>query len=161
MWETRVRSLCREDPLEKEMATHSSILAWRIPWLEDLCRLQFMGLQRVGHDWVTWIHFTSIQGLYNIQLKTSMGVLFVPPSDAYVRSFLYLLYTLIKLYYTKVLSDPASSLAPDCIRLLWRTRIPMSYRSATTFQWVITPSWLSGSCRSFCIVILCILATCC
>ena len=51
--------------------------------------------------------------IYNIQLKTSMGVLFLPPSDAYVRSFLYLLYTLIKLYYTKALSDQASSLASD------------------------------------------------
>ena len=49
----------------------------------------------------------------NIQLKTSRGVLFLPPSDAYVRSFLYLLYTLIKLYYTKALSDQALSLAPD------------------------------------------------
>ena len=39
-----------EDPLEKEMATHSSILAWRIPWTEDPDRLQSMGLQRVGHD---------------------------------------------------------------------------------------------------------------
>ena len=43
MWETRVRSLDREDPLEKEMATHSSILAWRIPWTEELCGLQSMG----------------------------------------------------------------------------------------------------------------------
>ena len=58
----------------------------------------------------------------------------MPPSDAYVRSFLYLLYTLIKLYYTKALSDPALSLAPDCIRLLWRPRIPASYCSATTFH---------------------------
>ena len=39
-----------EDPLEKEMATHSSILAWRIPWSEEPGRLQFPGLQRVGHD---------------------------------------------------------------------------------------------------------------
>ena len=45
--------------------------------------------------------------------NTFKGVLFLPPSDAYVRSFLYLLYTLIKLYYTKALSDQASSLAPD------------------------------------------------
>ena len=50
MWETRVSSLGREDPLEKEMATHSSILAWRIPWTEELGRLQSMGSQRVGHD---------------------------------------------------------------------------------------------------------------
>ena len=46
----RVRSLGREDPLEKELATHSSILAWRIPWAERPGRLQSMGLQRVGHD---------------------------------------------------------------------------------------------------------------
>ena len=50
MQETKVRSLCWEDPLEKEMATHSSILAWRIPWAEERDGLQFMGLQRVEHD---------------------------------------------------------------------------------------------------------------
>ena len=50
MQETRVRSLGWEDPLEKEMATHSSILAWRIPWTEEPGRLQSTGLQRVGHD---------------------------------------------------------------------------------------------------------------
>ena len=48
---TQVRSLGQEDPLEKEMATHSSILAWEIPWTEEPGRLQSMGLQRVGHDW--------------------------------------------------------------------------------------------------------------
>ena len=50
MWETRARSLAWEDPLEKEMATHSSTLAWKIPWKEEPGRLQSMGLQRVGHD---------------------------------------------------------------------------------------------------------------
>ena len=49
-WETQVRTLGQEDPLEKEMATHSSILAWRIPWTEEPGRLQFMGSQRVGND---------------------------------------------------------------------------------------------------------------
>ena len=48
--ETRVSSLSWEDPLEEEMATHSSILAWRITWTEEPGRLQSMGLQRVGHD---------------------------------------------------------------------------------------------------------------
>ena len=48
--ETGVRSLGQEDPLEKEMATHSSILAWRIPWTEEPGGLQSMGLQRIGHD---------------------------------------------------------------------------------------------------------------
>ena len=50
MQETRVRSLGWEDPLEKAIATHSSILAWKIPWMEEPGRLQFMGPQRVGHD---------------------------------------------------------------------------------------------------------------
>jgi len=48
--ETWVRSLGQEDPLEKEMATHSSTLAWKIPWTEEPGRLQVMGSQRVGHD---------------------------------------------------------------------------------------------------------------
>ena len=50
MWETRVRSLGQEDPLEKEMATHSSNLAWKPPWTEELGMLQSMELRRVGHD---------------------------------------------------------------------------------------------------------------
>ena len=50
MWETWVQSLGREDLLEKEMATHSSILAWKIPWMEETGRLQSVVLQRVGHD---------------------------------------------------------------------------------------------------------------
>ena len=50
MWETWVQSLGWDDPLEKEMATDSSILAWKIPWTEDLGGLQSTGLQRVGHD---------------------------------------------------------------------------------------------------------------
>ena len=50
MWETWVRSLGLEDTLEKEMATHSSILAWRIPWTEEPGVLQSTGSQRVGHD---------------------------------------------------------------------------------------------------------------
>ena len=50
MWETRVRSLGLEDPLEKEMATRFSILAWKIPWTEEPGGLQSMGSQRVGHD---------------------------------------------------------------------------------------------------------------
>ena len=49
-WETWIRSVGREDPLEKEMATHSSTLAWKIPWTEEPGRLQSMGLLRVGHD---------------------------------------------------------------------------------------------------------------
>ena len=50
MWETWVQSLNQEDPLEKGLATHSSILAWKISWTEEPGGLQFMGFQRVGHD---------------------------------------------------------------------------------------------------------------
>ena len=50
MRETRVQTLGREDLLEKEMATHSGILAWKIPWTEKPGKLQSMGSQRVGHD---------------------------------------------------------------------------------------------------------------
>ena len=58
---------------------------------------------------ILWIHWR----VYNSIANTSKGVLFLPPSDVYVRSFLYLLYILIKVYNTKALRDPALSLAPD------------------------------------------------
>ena len=57
MWETWVRFLGREYSLEKEMAIHSSILAWKIPWTEEPGRLQSTGSQRVGHDWTTSLIF--------------------------------------------------------------------------------------------------------
>ena len=57
MWEARVQSLGQEYLLEKEMAAHSSILAWKIPWTEEPGWLQSMGSQRVRHDWVSSLHF--------------------------------------------------------------------------------------------------------
>ena len=66
MQETQVQSLGREDPLEKEMATHSSILAWRIPWTEEPDGLQFMGSQRVTTaPWTQSIHLLK----YYLHLK--------------------------------------------------------------------------------------------
>ena len=58
MQETPVWSLGREDSLEKEMATHSSTLAWKIPWMDEPGRLQSMGSQRVGHNWATSLEYT-------------------------------------------------------------------------------------------------------
>ena len=89
-------------------------------------------------DWMIftdWISFQS-KGLSRIFSNTTVqkhqfGVLFLPPSDVYARSFLYLLYTLIKLYYTKALSHQAFPLAPDWILLLLRPRIPASLRGST------------------------------
>jgi len=60
MWEIRAQSLVQEDPLEKEMATHSSTLAWEIPWMEEHGRLQSVGSQRVGHDLATSLPFFSL-----------------------------------------------------------------------------------------------------
>ena len=72
MRETWAQSLGQEDPLEKEMATHSSILAWRIPWTKEPGGLQSTGSQRVKHDWETslahfvyiYMFFVYIQGAY-------------------------------------------------------------------------------------------------
>ena len=57
MWEIRVGFLGWEDPLEKQMAIHSSTLAWKIPWTEEPERLQSMESQRVGHNWATSLHY--------------------------------------------------------------------------------------------------------
>ena len=82
MRETRVWSQGREDPLEKEMAPHSSTLAWKIPWSEKPGRLQSMGWQRVGHDWATSLHF---RGLYRAILiwavYSKVGVYKLIPSS--------------------------------------------------------------------------------
>ena len=75
--ETQIWSLGQVDPLEKRMTTHSSILAWRIPWTEEPNRLQSMGLQRVRHYWVTntftslsrWITLTEFQMLSKFYLS--------------------------------------------------------------------------------------------
>ena len=60
MWDTRVQSLGQKYPLEKEMATHSSTLAWKISWTEEPCRLWPMGLQIVGHDRMTSLTHSSL-----------------------------------------------------------------------------------------------------
>ena len=82
MQETWVRSLGWEDPLAKEMATHSSTLAWKIPWTEKPGRLHSMGSQRVGHDWATSLSLwessldpSSIWGL------SKMAAVYEPGSD--------------------------------------------------------------------------------
>ena len=75
MQETWVRSLGEEDPLEEGMATHSSILAWRILWTEEPGKLQSMGLQRVGHDWGT--KHTLLVSVSSITLHVSCPCLYM------------------------------------------------------------------------------------
>ena len=70
MWETWVRSWGQEDPLEKEMAAHSSILAWRIPWIEELGGLQSMG--RKESDMTEQLHFLSLMPILIGNTKTTV-----------------------------------------------------------------------------------------
>ena len=81
MWETQVWPLGWEDPLEKEMETHSSTFAWKIPWTEEPGRLQSMGSQRVGRNWVTSLSFFPVHqstipwlGIANTELPEVGGV---------------------------------------------------------------------------------------
>ena len=74
MRETQVQSLGWEDLLEKEMATYSSILAWKIPWTEEPIRLQSMGSQRVGHDWATSLSLSMRSSLI-LLLKLTISLL--------------------------------------------------------------------------------------
>ena len=77
MQETQVRSLGQEDALEEEMVTHSSILAWRIPWTEEPGRLQSMGSERVGHDCSELARtqdFSSYCKIYWRRLRTKLDV---------------------------------------------------------------------------------------
>ena len=86
MWETQVQSLGREDSLEKEMATHSSTLAWRIPWMEEPGELQSIGSQRVGHNWAASL--TSLPWEKDSPASSPMGALaeFHFPEDVEMRA---------------------------------------------------------------------------
>ena len=79
MGETWVCSLGREDTLEKEMAPHSSTLAWKIPWTEEPGRLQSMGLQRVGYDWATSLSNSYLTRTPVFKCVPSLVWLFVTP----------------------------------------------------------------------------------
>ena len=128
--------------LEKEMATHSSVLAWRIPGIAEPGGLPSVGSHRVGQDWSD-LQQQQQQWLYNIQVKTSRGVLFLPPSDACVRSFIYLLYTLIKLYYTHrhrhththTHTHKGDFQTTSWLTKIWCQSIEATKRSWKTFSW--------------------------
>ena len=73
--ETRVRALGWEDPLEKEMAIHSRTVAWKILWTEEPGRLQSMGSQRVGHDWVASLSLGSTSNFSSLAVSTTSAVI--------------------------------------------------------------------------------------
>ena len=131
MWETLVRSLGQEDPLEKEMATHSSILAWRIPWTEDPGSLQ-LGSQRVGHT-TKWLHFHFYLMSYQLEndalsdlRKVQMPSLKSPPLHCAFQFLLILRYALV-LY--------SSSLYQFCWKTTLVSWIPFGGKSYPPFHW--------------------------
>ena len=95
MQETRVPTLGWEDPLEKEMATHSSILAWRIPWTEEPGGLQSTGLQRVGHDWATSRHFNLLESQCYYFQSTVLLTLFLSFTFCFANFFISVLFKYI------------------------------------------------------------------
>ena len=101
MWETQDRSLGREDPLEKEMATHSSTLAWKIPWMEEPGTLQSMGLQRVGHDWATSLHHSRSSRI-NRKRYYLFNILLVHFDNILLKTFtsIYLSYVDLQYYFS-------------------------------------------------------------
>ena len=75
---TRLQSLGQEDPLEQDMVTHYNILVWRIPWTEEPGGLQFIGLQRIRHDWNDLAHMhNSLKNKFKIFVPVSHSFLFL------------------------------------------------------------------------------------
>ena len=121
MWETRVQSLGLEDALEKGMAPHSSVLAWWIPWTEELGRLQSLGLKTAGQDWATntfrigiWSYFSLCSPTqiapFSFRYMNWLGLLSSPlswPRDLSTGPKLWLL--LWSLRCLNILSTPQSS----------------------------------------------------
>ena len=136
--ETWVRSLGWEDPQEKEMTTHSSILAWIIPWTEKPGGLQFMGSQRVGHNWVTntFIFPCMESTLHRVPFPALQFSLSCPPGCC--RAALFLWVRQVRIYhrgplrwgFPQVLSHPG----------------PISFPSELKAQiWEIESCFFSGS----------------
>ena len=113
MQEAQVQSLGREDPLEKQMVTHSSILAWRIPWMEEPGGLQSMGLQRVRHNWATSLHFTSLYDPAIPQLGIHTKETRIE-RDTFTPMFIRALFIIARTW-----KQPRCPLADEWIRKLW------------------------------------------
>ena len=122
MRETWVRSLGWEDPLEKEMASHSSTLAQKIPRTEEPSRLQSTGSQRVGHNWVISLHFTSL----HFSKSTQNGPLYLGPSRVEGR----VLETVFFMFLT--LCDPVNCSPPGSS--------VHGFLQAIILEWIAIPS---------------------
>ena len=144
MWETQVWSLGREDSLEKEMAAHSSTIAWKIPWREEPGRLQSMGSLRVGHDWaIPHTHTTLLIVLFVIVVVQSLSHvrLFVTPWTAAQQTSLFFTISLSLLKLLSIESVMPSNHLILCRPLLLLPSILPSIRvfsseSALCVRWL-------------------------
>ena len=115
MQETWVQSLGQKDLLEKEMATHSKILAWKIPWMEDPGRLQSMGSQRVGHNWATSLSNLTIGWIQGYRIGNTERLLWrfehtgTNPLQMLRDNFIRLFYCLVE-----------KAMAPHSSTLVWK-----------------------------------------
>ena len=147
MQETQVLSLDQEDPLEKEMAIHSSTLAWKIPWMEEPGGLQSMGSQGVGRDWVTSL--SSFFLFFGIGMKTD---LFQSCGHCWVFKICWGIecITFTASYLGIWNSSTGIPLPPLALFIVMLPKAHLTSHSRMSgSQSVITPSWLSGSWRSF------------
>ena len=164
------------------MALHSSTLAWKIPWMEDPGRLQSMGSLGVGHDWATSLscigegNGNPLQGscLENPRDRGAWWTAVCGVAQSWMRlkrlsssSVVVQLLRYVQLYATPHLQDTRLFCPPlsprvfsnSCPLIQWCKAHLTSYSRMSGSRWVNTSSWLSGSLRLFCIILLCILAT--
>ena len=102
VWETRVRSLGQEDPLEEKMATHSSILVWRIPWTEEPGGLPSMGSQRVRRDWHDLACSLCLMSTFGVQAEMYKIFIFKPVLLKMCTSFFFLLFPYMRNLFGKL-----------------------------------------------------------
>ena len=129
MQKTWVWSLVQEDPLEKEMATQSSTLAWKILWTEKPSRLQSMGSQRVGHDWATSLCYVcTISVLYwaHLCMKCSLGI-----SD-FLEKVSSLSNSVVFLYFFALIAKEGFLISP-CYSLKLCIQMEISFLSSFAF----------------------------
>ena len=151
MWETWVLSLGREDPLEKEMATYSSIHAWKIRWIEEPGGLQSMGSQRVGHDWATSLLLLLLLSILwhclslRLVWKLTCGYCWVFQICWHIECSTFTASS-FRIWNS-------STGIPSLPLALFVVMIPKaqlnSHSRMSGSRWVITPLWLSESWRSF------------
>ena len=139
--------------LHSSVAPHSSTLAWKIPWTEEPGRLQSMGSRRVGHDRQTSLHF------FGTGIKTDLfpccGHCWVFQICWHIECSTFKASSFRIWNSSAVIPSPPLALF---VVMLSKAHLT-SYARMSCSRWVITPLWLSGLWRSFCTVLLCILAT--